>query len=127
MNWLISQFPVHIYLTLSSWVLPSMALVEFPARKHSLQNEVVLVVYNEWHNMNVSVDRDQEHPLSRTFGMFDYIYVLFLQNQQRNILERDPSFFLEPGTFVLVPYDVHDSNISHNIHNVKQLGLVQPA
>ena len=55
-----------------------MSLVEFPARKHCLQNEVVLPVYYKWHDMDVSVDRDQEHPLSRVFRMFDYIYIFAL-------------------------------------------------
>ena len=90
-----------------------MSLMEFAAREHSLQNEVVLVVYFEWHDMNVSVDRDQEHPLSRAFRMFDYIYILFLQNQHSNFVERDSSLFLKLDALVLVPDDVHDSNISH--------------
>lgn len=93
--------------------------MKFPARKNSLQNEVVLVVYDEWHDMNISVDRDQEHPLFSAFGMLDYIYMLFLQNQQSDFLERDPSLFLELGAFFLVPDDVHNSNVLHYVHNVK--------
>ena len=55
-----------------------MSLVEFAAWKHSLQNKVVLAVHDEWHDMNISVDRDQEHPLSGTLWVFDDINIFLL-------------------------------------------------
>ena len=45
-----------------------MSLVEFAAWTHSLQNKVVLAVYDEWHDMNISVSNEMHRSFLYELG-----------------------------------------------------------
>jgi len=93
--------------------------MEFPAGECRLENDIALAVEHKRNNVNVLVDRHDEHPLSSALRMLDNIDVLLLQNQHGNLIERDFSLRLEFGALFLIPNDIHGINVSHYAYNVK--------
>lgn len=55
------------------------------------------------------MNRNQEYPLLRAFGMLNNRNIFLLQNQPFHVLKRYPSLLLECVVFVVVPNNVHIS------------------
>ena len=58
--------------------------------------------------MNVSANRDQKHPLSRTLVVFDDLNVLLPNDEIGDFFKRNTSLFLELLVLIFVPQKVHD-------------------
>lgn len=58
--------------------------------------------------MNVSANRDQKNPLSRTLVVFDDLNVLLPNDEIGDFFKRNTSLFFELLVLIFVPQKVHD-------------------